>query len=173
MTPAERACRLQLSTDSPQQTGQVGMCLGNLLQSGDLICLEGNLGTGKTCLTQGIGRGLGLEVAITSPTFIIINEYRLPNRRYKLYHIDLYRVQSTAEARVTGLDDYIYGNGICVIEWAERMRELLPADRLWITMRYLDATRRDLSFEARGERFQALLEQLRSELGGQKLAFGH
>jgi tRNA threonylcarbamoyladenosine biosynthesis protein TsaE len=173
VTLAEQAHKLQLSTDGPQQTGQLGARLGSLLLSGDLLCLEGNLGAGKTCLTQGIGRGLGLEMPITSPTFIIVNEYRLLNRRYKLYHIDLYRVQSTAEARVTGLDDYIYGNGICVIEWAERVRELLPQDRLWITMRYLAATRRALSFEAQGVRSQALLDQLRSELGEQELASGH
>jgi len=173
VTRAERTKKLQLSTRSPQETGQLGEGLGGLLLSGDLVCLEGDLGAGKTCLTQGIGRGLGLEGAITSPTFIIVNEYRLPNRRYKLYHIDLYRVQTAAEARVTGLDDYIYGNGICVIEWAERVRELLPQDRLWITLRYVDPTRRALSFEARGTRSQALLDQLRAELGEQKLASGH
>lgn len=172
MTVAERTCQLRLSTDAPQQTRLLGERLGRLLQSGDLICLEGDLGTGKTCLTQGIGRGLGLDVAITSPTFIIVNEYRLPNRRYRLYHIDLYRVQSLAEAFVTGLDGYIYGDGICVIEWAERVQELLPADRLWITIHYLDATKRDLNLEAQGERSQALLQQLRLELKEHELAAG-
>lgn len=170
MTTNQRAYSLHLSTESPQQTRLLGQRLGRLLQSGDLICLQGDLGTGKTCLTQGIGQGLRLDMAITSPTFIIVNEYRLPNRSYRLYHIDLYRIQSTAEAHVTGLDDYIYGDGICVIEWAERVREILPEDRLWITMHYVDATRRDLRLQGQGERSRSLLLQLRSELREHRLA---
>lgn len=148
---------------STEQTRRLGECLGRLLQGGDLLCLEGELGTGKTCFVQGIGRGLGVTSAIASPTFIIVNEYRVPDRRYKLYHIDLYRIETIAEARAVGLEDYFYGDGVCVIEWAERVREILPEERLWITLCYLGNTKRKLVFEPRGKRYEELLQRFRQE----------
>jgi tRNA threonylcarbamoyladenosine biosynthesis protein TsaE len=151
---------------SAEQTQRIGERLGCMLQDGDVICLEGDLGAGKTCLTQGIGRGLGVSSAITSPTFIIVNEYWLPHRNSRFYHIDLYRLESAAEACATGLEDYLYGDGICVIEWAERVREIVPESRLWITLRYVDETKRELQFEAQGERFKALLQRFRQEAFG-------
>lgn len=166
MTPILTANIVDFISHSTEQTQRVGERLGRLLESGDVICLEGDLGAGKTCLTQGIGRGLGVQSAITSPTFIIVNEYPLPDRSHKLYHIDLYRVQNAAEASATGLEDIFFGDGICVIEWAERAREILPDDRLWVTLRYVDETKRELHFEARGARFEALLQRFRQEAFG-------
>jgi tRNA threonylcarbamoyladenosine biosynthesis protein TsaE len=131
-----------------------------------LICLEGDLGAGKTCLTQGIGRGLGVSASITSPTFILVNQYRLPDSGCKLYHVDLYRVETAAEAQATGLEELFFGDGICVIEWAERVREILPLNRLWVTLRHVNETKRELHFEARGERFHALLDSFRQEAFG-------
>jgi tRNA threonylcarbamoyladenosine biosynthesis protein TsaE len=151
---------------SAEQTQRVGERLGRMLQPGDLVCLEGNLGSGKTCLAQGIGRGLGVTTAVSSPTFIIANEYRLPGRRYRFYHIDLYRVETIAEARATGLEEYFFSDGVCVIEWAERVRELLPPDRLWITLYHLDHSKRELRFEAVGERYEQLLGQFRQDAFG-------
>lgn len=166
MAPILTAQTLDFISHSTEQTRRIGERIGRLLQGGDLICLEGALGTGKTCLVQGIGRGLGVTSAIASPTFIIINEYRLPNQRYKLYHIDLYRIETIAEARAVGLEDYFYGDGVCVIEWAEHARELLPEERLWITLRYLGDTKRGLVFEPQGKRYEELLQRLRQEAFG-------
>lgn len=163
MTPILTAQTLDCISHSTEQTRHIGEHLGRLLQGGDVICLEGELGTGKTCLVQGIGRGLGITSAIASPTFILINEYRLPNQRYKLYHIDLYRIETIAEAYAIGLEDYFYGDGICVIEWAERVREMLPKERLWITLRYLGDTKRGLVLKPRGKRYEELLQRLRQE----------
>ncbi|MGC8787948.1 MAG: tRNA (adenosine(37)-N6)-threonylcarbamoyltransferase complex ATPase subunit type 1 TsaE, partial [Anaerolineae bacterium] len=108
MTPIATGHNLDFISHSPAQTQRFGERLGRLLQGGDLVCLEGDLGTGKTCLVQGIGRGLGIASAIASPTFIIVNEYAVPNHRYKFYHIDLYRIETIAEARAAGLEDYFY-----------------------------------------------------------------
>jgi tRNA threonylcarbamoyladenosine biosynthesis protein TsaE len=166
VTPILTANSLDFISHSAEQTRRVGQRLGRLLQGGDVICLEGALGAGKTCLTQGIGRGLGVTSAITSPTFIIVNEYPLPDRGYKLYHIDLYRVQTAAEACATGLEDHFYGDGVCVIEWAERVLEILPDDRLWITLRHMDDTKREFLLDAQGERYKDLLQRFRQEAFG-------
>lgn len=166
MTPILTGSSLGFISHSAEQTRRVGERLGRMLCGGDVVCLEGTLGAGKTCLTQGIGRGLGLDSAITSPTFIIVSEYALPERSYKLYHIDLYRLETGAEARATGLEDLFFGDGICVVEWAERVRDILPGDRLWVTLRHVDESKRELQFEAHGERFQTLLERFRQEAFG-------
>jgi tRNA threonylcarbamoyladenosine biosynthesis protein TsaE len=157
---------LDFISHSAEQTQRIGERLGRLLQGGDLVCLEGELGTGKTCLVQGIGRGLGIVSAIASPTFIIASEYPVPNHRYKFYHIDLYRIETLAEARAAGLEDYFYGDGICVIEWAERVRELLPEERLWITLHYIGDTKRALLFKPQGKRYEELLQRFRAKAFG-------
>jgi tRNA threonylcarbamoyladenosine biosynthesis protein TsaE len=141
-----------------------------LLKAGDVICLEGDLGSGKTTLTQGIGRGLGVDAAITSPTFIIVNEYLVRNQPHKLCHIDLYRIETSIEARTLGLEDYFYGDAICVIEWAERAVNILPKERLWISLRYLRNSERHFEFLASGARYEELLRHLFQETGGLVLA---
>jgi len=153
-----------LTSHSAQQTQQFGVLFAPLLRSGDVVCLVGSLGAGKTCLTQGIGRGLGITAPITSPTFVIVHEYDLPERPYQLFHIDLYRIESTAEACATGLEDYFFGDGVCVIEWADRIVDILPDDRLWVTMHYLDDSQRQLSLRALGQRHSELLRQLAASL---------
>jgi tRNA threonylcarbamoyladenosine biosynthesis protein TsaE len=155
---------LDLISHSAEQTQQLGALLAPLLRAGDVVCLEGSLGAGKTCLTQGIGRGLGVSVPMTSPTFVIVHEYALPSRTFRLYHIDLYRIQSTAEACATGLEDYFFGDGICVIEWADRIVDILPGDRLWITLRYVSDSQRSVLLQGHGLRYVELLQQLRGRL---------
>ena len=155
---------LTVISDSPQETMQIGEGLGQLLLPGDVVCLEGDLGAGKTYLTKGIGRGLGVRQPITSPTFVLINEYVVAPPIHKLYHIDLYRVNSVAESCSLGLEDYLYRDGICVIEWAERAREILPEERLWIVARYLDENRRELALESNGAHYQRLVQRLRQAL---------
>jgi tRNA threonylcarbamoyladenosine biosynthesis protein TsaE len=163
VTSSATTLHVEFTSDGAPHTQLLGERLGRLLRSGDVVCLQGDLGAGKTCLAQGIARGLGVSAGVASPTFIIINEYRLPGASYRLRHIDLYRIESVAEARALGLEDYLYGDGICVIEWPERVSELLPRERLWVTLRYLNDTRRQLKLDALGQRYEQLLTALSQE----------
>jgi len=112
-------------TENPEETQTLGEKLGKMLKRGDIIALVGDLGTGKTCLTQGIARGIGIapDEVVNSPSYILINEY---NGAIPIYHIDLYRLENSEEIAELGLSEYIDGDGICIIEWAERMSDLLP-----------------------------------------------
>lgn len=164
MSPVSSDRVLDLVSHSAAQTQRLGARLGELARAGDLFCLEGELGSGKTCFVQGLGRGLGIAEPIHSPTFILANEHR--GGRLRLYHLDLYRVRSTDEALGFGLDDYLSGDGVCVIEWAEKIRDALPAERLWIALRHLGESKRGLLIEARGARYEELLNAFK------KRAFG-
>jgi tRNA threonylcarbamoyladenosine biosynthesis protein TsaE len=158
---------LDFISHSPDQTRRFGARLGALLQAGDVICLEGDLGTGKTCLAQGVGQGMGIAGPITSPTFTLIAEYCPPPPAPVLYHIDLYRLGAPVqEARALGLDDYLLGDGVCLIEWAERILPILPEDRLWIALRHLDESKRGVVLRATGARFDELLAQFRTSAFG-------
>ena len=112
-------------TESPDETQALGEKLGQTLKQGDVIALIGDLGTGKTCLTQGIARGVGIapNEIVSSPSYILINEY---SGTIPIYHIDLYRLENSEEIAELGLSEYVEGDGICIIEWAERMADALP-----------------------------------------------
>lgn len=112
-------------SESPEETQSLGKKIGKTLQQGDVIALIGDLGTGKTCLTQGIARGAGIapDEIVSSPSYILINEY---NGKVPIYHIDLYRLENSEQIAELGLSEYVEGDGICIIEWAERMAEALP-----------------------------------------------
>lgn len=131
---------LKFHAGSVERTVELGQILGKMLQKGDNICLTGELGTGKTAFTGGIAKALGIDGYITSPTFTIINEYegRLP-----LYHFDVYRISSTGEMFETGYDEYISGNGVTVIEWAELIEEILPTDRIDVHIEKDDSEKTD------------------------------
>ncbi len=133
-------------TESPEETQTLGEKLGKTLQSGDVIALIGALGTGKTCLTQGIARGVGLapDEVVSSPSYILINEY---NGKIPIYHIDLYRLESATEIAELGLSEYIEGYGICIIEWAERMAEGLPDTCIKIHITWEDENTRYIKIQ--------------------------
>ncbi|MFC1940915.1 tRNA (adenosine(37)-N6)-threonylcarbamoyltransferase complex ATPase subunit type 1 TsaE [Chloroflexota bacterium] len=149
---------LELITHSPEQTQKLGMHIGQLAQPGDIFLLVGKLGTGKTCLTQGIGWGLGIEGYVMSPSFVIMRELygRLP-----LYHIDLYRLDRIEESIDLGLDDYLYGRGVCVVEWAEKALSILPKKHLLIKMSHLSDTERSFQLEPKGQRYLEIVAQLK------------
>jgi tRNA threonylcarbamoyladenosine biosynthesis protein TsaE len=151
----------KLISRSPEQTQQLGMRLGELVQAGDVLLLTGNLGSGKTCLTQGIAWGLGVKEYAFSPSFVLIREYtgRLP-----LYHIDFYRLDRIEEIADLGLDEYLYGRGICVVEWADKGLALMPEEHLLISLGYLSETERSLTFEPKGHRYIEMLASLGTEL---------
>jgi len=153
---------LEFTSRSPDQTQRLGVRLGALLQGGDVICLEGPLGSGKTCLAQGIGRGWGIGRTLVSPTFVLVREYARPQGGARLYHIDLYRISGASEAWGLGLEEFLGDEqAVCIIEWAERARSLMPPDHLWIDLEFADHTRRAMHFAARGERHTALLREFR------------
>lgn len=157
---------LEIISNSTEQTRKLGMKLGKLMAPGDIILLVGKLGAGKTCLTQGIARGMGIKEYTTSPTFVLVREYpgKLP-----LYHIDLYRLDRIEEVAQLGLDDYIYGKGVCVVEWAEKGLSVLPDEHLLIEIQTVSSTKRKLSFVPLGKRYMEMLSKLkRAHRGARK-----
>ena len=157
---------VEFVSGSPAQTMRLGERLGRLLHGGEVICLEGNLGAGKTCFAQGVGRGWGATDDLTSPTFTLIHELRRKPDKAHLYHIDLYRIEQETEAWLLGLTDLMDSTASVLIEWPERAPSLLPPDRLWIKLEALDETRRRLSFNATDESHLQLLTAFK------KSAFG-
>lgn len=131
-------------THSAEETRALGAQLARSLGPGDVVALHGELGSGKTCLIQGICAGLGVEGHVTSPTFILINEYRGLRRGVSLpvYHLDLYRLRSTAELEDLGVEEYFYGQGVSLVEWAERAGDLLPPRRREASLEYVDSSAR-------------------------------
>lgn len=111
-------------TASAEETVALGERLGAFLRPGDIIALEGNLAAGKTTITKGIARALGVDDTITSPTFCLVSEYE---GKMPLYHFDVYRLQDTDDFANLGADEMLYGNGVCVIEWSEKIMEELPS----------------------------------------------
>ncbi|MFC1994772.1 tRNA (adenosine(37)-N6)-threonylcarbamoyltransferase complex ATPase subunit type 1 TsaE [Chloroflexota bacterium] len=149
---------IDVVSHSAEQTRDIGACFGRLAQAGDLFLLLGELGTGKTCLTQGITRALGVGDYAISPSFVLVREY---HGRLPLYHVDFYRLDRIDEIVDLGLDDYLYGNGVCVVEWAERGLAALPSEHLLVRLDHLSANGRRLRFEPRGERYVEMLRQAR------------
>ncbi|HEX2946013.1 MAG TPA: tRNA (adenosine(37)-N6)-threonylcarbamoyltransferase complex ATPase subunit type 1 TsaE [Clostridia bacterium] len=142
---------MKVHTNSAAETAAFGRKLGRILQKGDTVCLSGDLGTGKTAFTGGIAQSLGINEYITSPTFTIINEYegKLP-----LYHFDVYRIGDAGEMIETGFDDYIGGDGVTVIEWAELIEEILPAERIDVRIEkddFVNADSRLITVEFHGK----------------------
>ncbi len=146
MTPSAPVS--EITSTSVEQTRALGARLGSVVRAGDVIALQGDLGAGKTNFVQGLARGLQITEDVNSPTFILANEYH--SGRLPLYHIDAYRVSDAAEAEGFGLDDYLFGDGVTVIEWAERVRDALPQDVLWLEFEYRDETTRALYVRAPG-----------------------
>jgi tRNA threonylcarbamoyladenosine biosynthesis protein TsaE len=146
---------------SPAQTARLGERLGRVLRGGEVICLNGQLGAGKTCFAQGLGRGWGATDDLTSPTFTLIHELRRSQDRARLYHVDLYRVESEREAWLLGLSDLMDATDVVLIEWPERAPSLLPPDRLWIELEIVDDTRRRLTFTATDDAHQRCVDDLK------------
>jgi tRNA threonylcarbamoyladenosine biosynthesis protein TsaE len=150
---------LKFITHSPEQTQKVGISIGKLAEPGDLLLLIGDLGTGKTCLTQGIAYGLDIQEYTLSPSFVIMREL---HGRLPLYHMDFYRLENIAEISDLGLDDYLFGKGVCVIEWANRGLTVLPKDHLLIGIDYLAENERSFVIEPLGDRYIKMVKQLRA-----------
>lgn len=151
---------LEIKLNNLKEVDEFGIKLGLLLKSGDVLCLNGDLGAGKTTLTKSIGLGLGVEDYITSPTFTLINEYY---GNLNLYHFDVYRLENTEELYDLGFDDYFYGNGVSIIEWAEKIENMLPKERLIINIEKTNnPDERILKIKSLGDRYNKLVKELSS-----------
>lgn len=121
----------EFKTFSQEETIEIGKALGRLLNTGDIVCINGDLGTGKTVFTNGIAKSLGIKEHITSPTFTIVNEY---SGRVPFYHFDVYRISDSEEMFEIGFEEYLYGEGIVVIEWADIIKDILPTEVIQVTI---------------------------------------
>lgn len=149
---------------SPDQTRRLGVRLGALIKQGDVICLHGDLGAGKTTLVQGIAQGWGSVDAVSSPTFVLVNTYRKTGKDV-LFHLDAYRLESAMEAEDLDLDT-MFDQGAVLIEWAERINEVLPKERLGITLRWISDEQRALSLKSCGAYYQRMLNEFQTRVVG-------
>jgi tRNA threonylcarbamoyladenosine biosynthesis protein TsaE len=154
---------LQLTSRSPEETQRLGRNIGKLVQPGDIILLSGPLGAGKTCLAQGVANGLGVKESPASPSYVLLREF---SGRLPLYHMDLYRLDFK-EIDDLGLNDYLYGRGVCVIEWAEKAEMLLPKECLIIKLSYAGESARNIEIVASGTRYEKLVHQITVSLDSQ------
>jgi len=158
---------LEFISRSPEQTRRLGARLGDYLNGSEVIALEGGLGTGKTVFAQGIGMGWGATSRLVSPTYVLVRRHLRYQDDLRLYHIDLYRLESTMEIEGLGLEELMgESDAVCIIEWADRHRGIMPDDHLWVKLRFLDEYRRSLTFRAHGGHHQAILERYRREILG-------
>ena len=147
------------TTNSSEETKCLGKKIGRFLKECDVIALIGNLGTGKTTIANGLCCGLGVkESYITSPTYTIINQY---DGRIPVYHIDLYRLNDSRELYNIGWDEYIYGHGACIIEWADKAAEMLPEEYLMVNIEVTGMDKRKIILQAKGASYKNLLERVR------------
>jgi len=163
MADSTRSSIVDFVSHSAVQTQKAGAVLGRLLERGDIILLEGELGAGKTTFTKGVGQGLDVGGYVNSPTFTLVNEYQ---GRLPLYHLDCYRLESGREALDFGLEEYLYGEGATIIEWPERISEVLPGECLRVKLSYVNETKRALRLEPSGARYVAMVGEFK------KAAFG-
>jgi tRNA threonylcarbamoyladenosine biosynthesis protein TsaE len=162
--PILDANSLEFFSRSPDQTRRIGMRLGTMLQPGDIICLKGDLGAGKTTLVQGLARGWGSLDPVSSPTFIIVNVYRRPDGQ-TLSHLDAYRLENWTEAEDLDLLP-LMESGPVVVEWPERIIEVLPQEHLSIAMRWLADDERGMILTASGKRYLKILAGIRKQVYG-------
>ena len=151
---------LEIKSGSPEDTMNLGRKIGELAMPGDIVLLTGILGAGKTCLTQGIAYGLGINEYTLSPSFVLVRELY---GRLTLYHMDLYRLENVEEIAGLGFDDYLYGKGICAIEWANRGMSLFPEEHLSTEIIYKGDNERQIILKAYGQRYCGLLDKLGKE----------
>jgi tRNA threonylcarbamoyladenosine biosynthesis protein TsaE len=150
-----------LVSNSPEQTQALGRMLGQRAEPGDVYLLLGNLGAGKTCLTQGIAWGLDVKEYAMSPSFVIMREY---HGRLPVYHMDFYRLENVPEIIALGMDEYFYGRGVSVVEWPDKALDELPVDRLVVSIDHGPLNTRYIRIDASGSRYHLLLSSLENQL---------
>lgn len=166
--PILRNNTLEIISRNAEQTLKIGYRLGQLLTSGDTVCLHGGLGAGKTTLTRGIGQGWQSVSRITSPTYTLVNVHERATDGQKLYHVDAYRLENPEDLDSVGFEDIFESNSTVIIEWPERLGTILPKDYLniYLDIDDEDVDRRVFTIEAVGERYNPLLDALRHAIFG-------
>ena len=134
-------------SSSETETFNLGVRLGEKLKAGTVLSLNGDLGAGKTQLTKGIAKGMGIEDYVTSPSFTILNEYE---GRVRLYHFDVYRIEDVNEMYEIGFEEYLFGDGVCIVEWGDMVEEILPENTIHIKIKRLDEDKRELTIDDKG-----------------------
>jgi tRNA threonylcarbamoyladenosine biosynthesis protein TsaE len=162
--PILDAHTLEFFSRSPEQTRRVGMRLGAVLHEGDVVCLHGDLGAGKTTFVQGLAQGWGSLDLASSPTFILVNIYRRADAK-RLFHLDAYRLDSVLEAEELDLESMLE-QGPLVVEWPERMGSLIPENKLWIHFDYMSEEHRQMVFKASGRHYDHVLNEIRQTMFG-------
>ena len=151
---------MEFLSNSPEDTEDIGRILGSIAQRGYIVCLEGELGAGKTQFAKGFAKGLGINGHITSPTFTIINEY---NGRIPLYHFDAYRINDVEEMYEIGCDEYFFGEGVCLIEWANLIEDIIPKENIKISISK-DMEQgvyfRKITLETSGEKYEPVCRKI-------------
>ena len=155
---------LEVFSRSPGQTRRIGIRLGAMLKPGDLICLSGDLGAGKTTFVQGISQGWGSLDPVTSPTFVLVNIYRKPNGQ-NLHHLDAYRLQDEYDAYDLDLEQMLE-TGVLIVEWPEKILNALPKEHLWVDLSWNSTEHRDMAFSAKGKYYEKLLADFRKQVYG-------
>jgi len=152
---SQKNTKIEIISASAQETWEIARVIGAKLREGDVLALSGELGSGKTCFTGGLARGLGVsdKYQITSPTFTLINEYPA---RCKLYHFDVYRLNGYSEFEDLGYEEYFCGKGIVVIEWAEKIIQILPDNTFFVSFEYIDENKRKIVIEGLKDRLKEL-----------------
>ena len=149
---------------SPAQTIKLGEKIGRLLKKGDIVCLFGMLGSGKTVLVKGLAKGAGVDLReVISPSFVIIREYA---GRFALYHFDLYRLDGLKDIADLGYEEYFYGAGVSVIEWADRLKKIMPPQYLKIELEVKGKKQRLIKFSAVGKDYSKLIRKINENTGG-------
>jgi tRNA threonylcarbamoyladenosine biosynthesis protein TsaE len=168
-------CKLEIISQSAIHTQHLGRWLGELLRGGELLLLDGQLGAGKTTFTQGLAKGMNIATVVNSPTFTLLKEYKreksgqtltppaLHDDAQALYHFDLYRLDEPEEMVDLGFEEYFYGSGVCVVEWADKATNFWPVERLYIHLKALDEVKRNLLFVATGSHYCELLQQFQKK----------
>lgn len=154
---------MKIISCSVGSTLKIGQALAKKLGKGDIVLLYGELGSGKTVLTKGIAKALGVKSEnVISPSFVLIREHK--KAKMPLYHFDLYRLDSFEEMLALGYEEYFFDEGLSVVEWADRLGCLLPKERLSIHMKAISGTKRSLEFKAHGARYKKMLKGLNENL---------
>jgi tRNA threonylcarbamoyladenosine biosynthesis protein TsaE len=152
---------MKITSTSYSQTLKIGRALARKIKPGDIICLSGDLGSGKTALTKGIASALGADINdVISPTFTLLNQYM--DASPVVYHFDLYRLLTIKEISDLGYEEYFYGRGVCIIEWADKLKCLLPKEYLEVKLSVKGQNSRQLEFSAYGSRYLKLFDKMRS-----------
>ena len=155
------ANNLHFKSSSPEETFRLGRAIGAMAEPGDVILLSGPLGAGKTCLAQGIAKGIGVEESPSSPSYVLVREFK---GRMPFYHMDLYRLEFEEIAEL-GIEDYLSGKGVCVIEWAEKAGPLMPKERLSVNLSYRGELERGLEVIPEGGRYELISQRISEVIG--------